>query len=94
MSCSYVSGMQIQQTFTIQDLSGFSIYMMTPKVYSFLNKVSKLVQDYYPELLGMLVIINAPWSFSGAWKVVKGWLDERTRSKIQIISGDPLPTLK
>ena len=41
----------------------------------------------------MLVIINAPWSFSAAWKVIKGWLDERTRSKIHIISGDPLPTL-
>ena len=94
MSCSYVKKMQIQQTFTIQDLSGFSIRMMTPVVYKFLNKLSKLAQDYYPELLGMLVIINAPWTFSTCWGIIKGWLDERTRSKIHIISGDPYALLK
>ena len=42
----------------------------------------------------MLVIINAPWTFSTCWSVIKGWLDERTRSKISIISGDPLPTIR
>ena len=94
MSCSFVAQKQIVQTFTIQDLNGFSITKMTPTVYRFLNKLSKLAQDYYPELLGMLVIINAPWTFSTAWSVIKGWLDERTRGKISIVSGDPLPVLK
>lgn len=39
------------------------------------------------------MIVNAPWTFSTVWAVVKGWVDEKTRSKIQILSGDPLPEL-
>lgn len=35
------------------------------------------------------MIVNAPWTFSAAWSVIKGWLDENTRKKIQIVSGDP-----
>ena len=42
----------------------------------------------YPETAGSTWIINAPRVFSMVWSVVKGWIDERTRSKVQILSGD------
>ena len=35
-----------------------------------------------------MVIINAPWAFSGIWAVVKVFLDEVTRNKISIKGGD------
>lgn len=35
------------------------------------------------------MIVNAPWTFSAVWSVIKGWLDENTRKKIQIVSGNP-----
>ena len=33
------------------------------------------------------MITNAPWVFTGIWAVVKGFLDEKTRKKIQIVGG-------
>jgi hypothetical protein len=32
------------------------------------------------------MIVNAPYMFSTIWAIVKGWLDEKTREKIQIKS--------
>ena len=45
------------------------------------------VQANYPENLGRAVIINAPWVFSGAWKLVSPVLNQRTQDKISIESG-------
>jgi hypothetical protein len=35
--------------------------------------------------MGEMLIINAPMLFSGAWAMVKGFMDEKTRNKIKII---------
>lgn len=37
--------------------------------------------------------MNAPWTFTAAWKLVSGWLDEKTRQKIQIVGGKTLKEL-
>ena len=68
--------------------------MMNSKVYSLVNKISAITQNYYPEQLGTLFIVNAPWTFTAAWSVIKGWLDEKTQSKIKIVSGNPFIELK
>ena len=41
--------------------------------------------NYYPETMAHTFIINAPTVFSGAWSIIKGWLDERTRVKINVM---------
>lgn len=87
MVCSYLQQKQIQQTFSILDMTGFSVSMMNSKVKGLVQKVSKIAQDYYPEQLGQLMICNAPMLFTGIWAIVKVWLDERTRQKIQIHGG-------
>lgn len=33
------------------------------------------------------MIVNAPWVFTGIWAVVKAFIDEKTRKKIQLIGG-------
>lgn len=33
------------------------------------------------------MICNAPWVFTGIWAIVKGFLDEKTRKKIQMVGG-------
>lgn len=35
-------------------------------------------------MLAKMYILNAPYLFSGAWSVIKKFLDERTRNKIEI----------
>lgn len=84
MVCSFLKQKQIQQTLSILDLTGFSMGMLNKQVYGIVQQASKISQDYYPEQLGQLYICNAPMMFTGVWAIVKVWLDERTRQKIQI----------
>ena len=42
------------------------------------------LQDYFPELLGKMLIVNAPKILSLCWDFVSPMLDERTKSKIVI----------
>lgn len=46
-----------------------------------------ITQDYYPELMNKMYIINAGYFFQAAWVVIKPWLDPVTQQKIQIITG-------
>ena len=39
-------------------------------------------------MLAVTIIINTPTSFKAAWAFIKGFLDEKTRRKIEIIGGD------
>jgi len=48
-------------------------------VSSLIKHASKIGQDYYPEQLGQLMIVNAPMLFTGVFAIVKAWLDEKTR---------------
>lgn len=54
---------------------------------------AKIAQDYYPETMGAAYVVNAPKLFSLLWAIVKGFLDERTRSKVRIIGSNYRPVL-
>ena len=81
-SCAVAAGHPVEQSLTILDLGGSSTKLMKKKVYNFIKLASGVAQDYYPEILGRMFIINTPTLFSIAWKVVKPWIDERTQKKI------------
>jgi hypothetical protein len=67
-------------------MTNFSIkmFMGSGKVKALVQKASKISQDFYPEQLGQMVIVNAPKTFTMIWAIIKAWLDEKTREKIQI----------
>jgi len=75
------------QVCTVVNLKGISRSNFDTTVKNYLQKISKLHQDYNPEGLGKLFVINAPWFFSLVWKLIRGFLHERTQKKISIISG-------
>ncbi|CAM9759445.1 unnamed protein product, partial [Heterosigma akashiwo] len=62
---------------------------MIYQVYQFISHATKLGSDCYPELMGKAFIINAPLFFVGVWRVLQGWMDPRTVSKISIERGVP-----
>ncbi|KAF2429611.1 Sec14 cytosolic factor [Tothia fuscella] len=78
------SGTLLETSTSIIDAKGVGISQV-PSVYGYLQKVSAISQNYYPERLGKLYIINAPWGFSGAFSVIKKWLDPVTAKKIHIL---------
>lgn len=86
LACSAVFDRQIHQSFNIMDCSGFGMSMWTKSNMALLRNVLKVSQDFYPEMMGKLVIVNAPYLFSAVYAVIKGWLDERTRKKISVVS--------
>jgi len=47
----------------------------------------KVCQDYYPETLGNVYILNPPFIFYALFALVKPFLGESTKEKIQLIRG-------
>jgi hypothetical protein len=86
-ACSAIAGQRIEQGLNILDLTGGSMKILSKKVYALIQLASKVGSDYYPEIMGQTFIVNAPMLFSGVWAVIKGFLDEKTRKKIQIKGG-------
>ena len=83
-ACSRKAGQLLETCCTIMDLKGVGIGK-AGQVYGYLQKVSGISQNYYPERLGKLYVINAPWGFSTVFSIVKGFLDPVTVNKIHIL---------
>jgi hypothetical protein len=83
-ACSRKAGKLLETCCTIMDLKGVGITSI-PSVYGYVRQASEISQNYYPERLGKLYIINAPWGFSSAFSVVKGFLDPVTVNKIHVL---------
>ncbi|CAI7650436.1 unnamed protein product [Penicillium manginii] len=49
--------------------------------------IIEIFQESYPESLGAMIFYNAPWIFSGFWKLIQGILDPVVAAKVHFISG-------
>lgn len=83
-ACSRKAGKLLETSCTIFDLKGVGLTNVG-SVYGYLRQASAISQNYYPERLGKLYIINAPWGFSTVFSVVKGFLDPVTVQKIRVL---------
>jgi hypothetical protein len=83
-ACSRKTGHLLETSCSILDLKGVGIAKAT-SVYGYLQAVSAISQNYYPERLGKMYVINAPWGFSGVFSVVKKFLDPVTSAKIHVL---------
>ena len=83
-ACSRKAGSLLETCCTIMDMKGVGL-TKAPSVYSYVQSASAISQNYYPERLGKLYIINAPWGFSTVFNVVKGFLDPVTVKKIHVL---------
>ncbi|KAJ5218132.1 uncharacterized protein N7498_000231 [Penicillium cinerascens] len=61
------------------DMTGFSLSNMEYQPVKF---IIKCFEANYPESLGQLLIHNAPWVFSGIWRLIHGWMDPVVASKV------------
>ncbi|KAH6755504.1 Sec14p-like phosphatidylinositol transfer family protein [Perilla frutescens var. hirtella] len=44
-----------------------------------------ILQEYYPERLGKLFIVHAPYIFMTMWKIIYPFIDKKTRSKVVFV---------
>ena len=49
------------------------------------------LQSFYPEILGQCLVKDAPWIFSGFWKLVRPLLDPVVARKIVFLKQEELP---
>jgi hypothetical protein len=53
----------------IKDLSGFDSDLLYRRWLDYVGIAIKISQEYYPESLGCVFVINIPWLFNALWKV-------------------------
>lgn len=83
-ACSEKAGYVVEQMFSLLDLEGVTMKKLTDgHGIDYIKAISQIDQLAYPEILGKMVIINAPGYFSGAWRLIRPFLDERTVSKVK-----------
>ncbi|ORX60204.1 hypothetical protein BCR36DRAFT_579647 [Piromyces finnis] len=69
------------------DLTDFSMNNMD---YPYVKFVLHCLQNYYPECLGVCLIVNAPWIFMGCWKIIKPLLDPVVSAKVRFIKSEEM----
>ncbi|KAL6954514.1 hypothetical protein U1Q18_008727 [Sarracenia purpurea var. burkii] len=78
-------GRHISKCLKVLDMSGLKLSALSQ--IKLLTIISTIDDLNYPEKTLTYYIVNAPYIFSACWKVVKPLLHERTRKKIQVLSG-------
>ncbi|CAL5386094.1 unnamed protein product [Camellia sinensis] len=54
------------------------------------RETAHVLQDYYPERLGVAILYNPPKFFEPFWTLVKPFLEQKTANKVKFVySGDP-----
>jgi hypothetical protein len=83
-SCSRQAGKLIEKQLSILDMKDEAMKFVFGNTKKFLKITTEIAQNYYPEILGEMIIINAPFSFKAVWAIAKSFIDEKTRKKISI----------
>ncbi|ELR03805.1 hypothetical protein GMDG_01334 [Pseudogymnoascus destructans 20631-21] len=83
-ACSRKSSHLLETCCTIMDLKGVGLAKIS-SVYGYVKEASAMSQNHYPERLGRLYLINAPWGFSSVFGMIKSFLDPVTVEKIHVL---------
>lgn len=87
-ACSKRVGGVIETTLTILDLQGVGLSILGGTLRNFIKLAADIAQNYYPEMLGQMWLINTSFMFSAVWAIVKGFIDEKTRNKFNLEKSD------
>lgn len=83
-ACASLAQRPVETVLVIVDLKGFSLSQFW-QMKDLARMSFQISQDYYPETMGQVKIINAPLSFTSMWAVMKPWLARETVDKVDIL---------
>ncbi|KAL0961057.1 hypothetical protein HGRIS_006045 [Hohenbuehelia grisea] len=86
-AASRKAGRPINNVFVIVDLKGFGLSQFW-QMKALAQRSFQISQDYYPETMGQLAIVNAPSSFTFIWSMIRPWLSKETAEKVDILGSD------
>ena len=87
IACSVKARKRVEQGTTIIDLKGVPLSQFN-QVRKLVGSVSSIAQNYYPETMGRMFIINAPTLFTAIWVIIRQMLDEATVAKISVLGSN------
>ncbi|KAI8084267.1 CRAL-TRIO domain-containing protein [Gilbertella persicaria] len=82
------AGKPIHSETIIFDCTNMSLWQFHMSAFTHLKAIAEIVQNYYPETLHRLFIVNAPSAFVVMFKVIKPWLNARTLEKIHVLGNN------
>lgn len=74
-----------EQMVWLIDFHGFNLSNISVMVT---KETAHVLQDHYPERLGIAILYDAPKIFEPFWKVAKPFLDPKTASKVKFMYSD------
>ncbi|XP_039128350.1 phosphatidylinositol transfer protein 3-like [Dioscorea cayenensis subsp. rotundata] len=74
-----------EQMVWLIDFQGWTMGGVSLKVT---RETAHILQDYYPERLGLAILYNPPKIFESFWKVVKPFLESKTYKKVKFVYSD------
>ncbi|CAJ0947130.1 unnamed protein product, partial [Mesorhabditis belari] len=81
-------GVPISSWTLVVDLEGLSMrHLWRPGVQCLL-RIIEIVEAHYPETLGQVLVVRAPRVFPVLWTLISPFIDENTRKKFMINSGE------
>ncbi|KAE9598364.1 putative CRAL-TRIO lipid binding domain, CRAL/TRIO domain-containing protein [Lupinus albus] len=93
-ACSIAAKRRISSTTTILDVEGLGMKNFSPTAANLLAAITKIDNNYYPETLNRMYIINAGTGFKKMlWPAARKFLDPKTIAKIQILDPKSLHKL-
>ena len=80
-----LTGYNIENVVVILNVADWNLGLATKDAFSFVHDLVEIGSLHYPERLGIMLVVNAPPSFTLAWKAVMGFLSPSTQEKVKII---------
>jgi len=71
---------------SVLDLSHLTVTKLGSRTLDIIKKQASIDSLCFPETMNKMVIVNAPTFFNVTWKMIKGFVDVRTASKIELFS--------
>ena len=83
----------IHQSVVVFDLKDLNMSLDFGAI-SYMKSMLGIDQNYYPERLAKLFILNVPWFFSAIFSIFKPFIDQKTLSKFVLLGSDYMTTLE
>lgn len=78
------TGKMMYKHYVILDLTGLGMKHMGSNFTTPMKAAINIDQEYYPEMLVKMFIVNAPWVVKALWKMVSPWIDPITKEKVRL----------
>lgn len=74
------------ECFCVLDLDNLTTSQLSKRALTIVKEQASIDSLCFPETMSKMLIVNAPTFFAATWRIIKGWLDPRTASKIEVFS--------